>query len=155
VFANGARSTDVTLRGYDVNDEVKIKPVALARLVRIDPPVLNASRAPAPPSQFAVESATQEGSASGCLLVCIAPLVSDAAVRQFLQDAVAGAAAFVDRRFRDGIAAGEIPTDFPVVARTNQVLDLSRGLTMRAQMGTPRKLLLNDAEEAVDFLLLM
>jgi len=32
--------------------------------------------------------------------------------------------------------------------------DLSRGLTMRAQMGTPRKTLLKDAEEAADLVLL-
>src|SRR5271166_3897602 len=33
--------------------------------------------------KFAVESATEKGSARGCLLVCIAPLVDDAEVRQF------------------------------------------------------------------------
>src|ERR1700691_5511496 len=32
--------------------------------------------------RHAVESATEEGSAPGCLLVCVAPLVSDAEVRQ-------------------------------------------------------------------------
>ena len=62
--------------------------------------------------------------------------------------------ALVERRFRDGISAGEIPSDFPVAARASQVLDLARGLTMRAQMGTPRKTLLNDAEEAADLVLL-
>lgn len=102
----------------------------------------------------AVESATEEGSAPGCLLVCIAPLVDDAEVRQFLHDAVAGGVALVERRFSDAISAGEIPADFPVAARASQVLDLSRGLTMRAQMGTPRKTLLKDAEEAADLLLL-
>src|SRR5271169_1609676 len=35
----------------------------------------------------AVESATEKDSAPGCLLVCVAPLVSDAEVRQFLQSA--------------------------------------------------------------------
>jgi AcrR family transcriptional regulator len=102
----------------------------------------------------AVETATEEGSAPGCLLVCVAPLVDDAEVRQFLQNAVAGGLALVEQRFRDGISAGEIPSDFPVAVRASQVLDLGRGLTMRAQMGTPRKTLLKDAEEAAELVLL-
>jgi len=65
--------------------------------------------------------------------------VDDAEVRQFLQDAVAAGAALVERRFRDGIDAGELPSDFPVAARASQGLDLSRGLTVRAQMGAPRE----------------
>src|SRR5664279_4727960 len=104
--------------------------------------------------RHAVESATEEKSAPGCLLVCVAPLVDDAEVRQFLKDAVAGGMALVKRRFCDAISAGEVPSDFPVAARASQVLDLSRGLTMRAQMGTPRKELLRDAEEAADLVLL-
>src|SRR5271155_1939348 len=80
-----------------------------------------------------VEIATEEGSAAGCLLLCVAPLVDDAEVRQFVQNAAAGAAALVERRFRDGISAGEIPTDFPVAARACQVIDLSNGMTMRAR----------------------
>ena len=102
----------------------------------------------------AVEFATEEGSAVGCLILCVAPLVDDAEVRQFLQKATAGALAMVERRFRDGISAGEIPSDFPVAARASQVIDLSNGLTMRAQMGTPRRTLLRDAEEAADLVLL-
>jgi hypothetical protein len=35
-----------------------------------------------------------------------------------------------------------------------QVLDLGRGLTMRAQIGTSRKTLLHDAEEAAELVLL-
>lgn len=104
--------------------------------------------------RHAVESATEEGSAAGCLLVCVAPLVDDAEVRQFLQNATAGGVAMLERRFRDGISAGEVASDFPVAARASQVIDLSRGLTMRAQMGTPRKTLLKDAEEAADLVLL-
>ncbi|MPQ71655.1 MULTISPECIES: TetR/AcrR family transcriptional regulator [unclassified Pseudomonas] len=102
----------------------------------------------------AVESATEKGSAPGCLLVCVAPLVNDPEVRQFLQNAGAGAVTLVEGRFRDGISAGEIPSDFPVTARAIQVTDLARGLTMRAQMGTPRTTLLKDAEEAADLVLL-
>jgi hypothetical protein len=87
-------------------------------------------------------------------MVCVAPLVDDAEVRQFLKDAVAAGAALVERRFCDGISVGEIPSDFPVAARASQVLDLGRGLTMRAQMGAPRKTLLEDAEAAADLVLL-
>ena len=104
--------------------------------------------------RFIVESATEEGSAVGCLLVCVAPLVDDAEVRQFVQDAAAGAVALVERRFRDGISAGEIPSDFPVAARASQVIDLVNGLTMRAKMGVARKTLLKDADEAADLVLL-
>ncbi len=104
--------------------------------------------------RHAVETATEEGSAPGCLIECVAPLVDDAEVRQFLKDATAAAAAFVERRFHDAISAGEIPPDFPVAARASQVLDLMRGLTMRAQMGMPRKALLKDAEEAAELVLL-
>ena len=104
--------------------------------------------------KHAVEAATEEGSASGCLMVCVAPLVDDLEVRQFLKDAIAGGLALVQRRFCDGISTGEIPPDFPVAARASQVLDLSRGLTMRAQLGVPRRTLLNDAEEAADLVLL-
>ena len=102
----------------------------------------------------AVEAATQEGSAPGCLLICVAPLVDDAEVRQFLKDAAASAIALLERRLNDGIGAGELPPDFPVATRATQLLDLGRGLTMRAQLGTPRKTLLNDAEEAADLVLL-
>jgi len=104
--------------------------------------------------RYAVESATEEGSAHGCLIVCVAPLIDDAEVRQFLKDAVSAGVALVERRFCDGISTGEIPSDFPVAARASQVTDLARGLTMRAQLGTPRKTLLKDAEEAADLVLL-
>ncbi|MGA9017624.1 MAG: TetR/AcrR family transcriptional regulator [Candidatus Cybelea sp.] len=102
----------------------------------------------------AVETATEEGSAPGCLLMCVAPLVDDAEVQQFLKTAADGAVELVECRFRDGISAGEVPPDFPVAARASQVVDLVRGLTMRARMGTSRKTLLNDAEEAADLVLL-
>jgi len=101
-----------------------------------------------------VETATEKGCARGCLLMCVAPLVDDPEVRRILQNAAAGAAALVEGRFRDAIIAGEIPSDFPVVVRANQVLDIVRGLTMRAQIGAPRKTLLKDAEAAADLVLL-
>jgi AcrR family transcriptional regulator len=104
--------------------------------------------------RFNVTSATEKGSAPGCLLMCVAPLVDDAEVRRFLRNAAVGAMALVERRFQSGISGGEIPSDFPVAARASQVLDLARGLTMRAQMGTSRKTLLKDAEAAADLVLL-
>ena len=104
--------------------------------------------------RHAVESATEEGSAAGCLLMCVAPLVDDAEVRQFLQNAAAGAVALVEGRFRDGISAGEIPPDFPAAVRAIQVTDFARGLTMRALIGTPRRTLLKEAQEAADLVLL-
>ncbi|SIO53914.1 TetR/AcrR family transcriptional regulator [Paraburkholderia phenazinium] len=104
--------------------------------------------------RYAVESATEKGSARGCLLICVAPLVDDPEVRQFLQNAAAGGTALVEGRFRDAINAGEIPSDFPVAVRAGQLTDLARGLTMRALIGTPRKTLLRDAEEAADLVLL-
>lgn len=104
--------------------------------------------------RYAVESATEKGSARGCLMMCVAPLVNDAEVQRFLQNAARGGAALLERRFRDAISAGEIPSDFPVAARAIQVTDLARGLTMRALIGTPRKTLLKEAEEAVEFVLL-
>jgi AcrR family transcriptional regulator len=103
--------------------------------------------------RFAVESATEKGSAHGCLMICVAPLVDDAEVRRFLQSAVAGGTALLEGRFRAGIADGEIPSDFPVSARAIQTTDFARGLTMRAQIGMPRKTLLINAEEAADLLL--
>ena len=104
--------------------------------------------------RYSVESATEEDSPAGCLLVCVAPLVDDAEVRQFLQNTTAGGVAMVELRFRDGISAGEIPSDFPVAARASQVTDLVRGLTVRAKMGTARTTLLREAEEAADLVLL-
>ncbi|WP_242137855.1 TetR/AcrR family transcriptional regulator [Sphingomonas sp. TREG-RG-20F-R18-01] len=101
----------------------------------------------------AVENATEEGTAPGCLLGCVAPLVTDAEVRQFVQDVSAAIVAQIERRFRDGISAGELPSDFPASARASQVMDIARGLTMRAQMGAPRKTLLRDAEDAADLVL--
>src|SRR6201996_5757234 len=104
--------------------------------------------------RYAVESATEKGSARGCLLICVAPLVDDPEVRQFLQNAAAGGTALVEGRFRDAISAGEIPSDFPAAERAIQVTDFGRGLTMRALMGTPRKTLLKEAEAAAELVLL-
>ncbi len=103
--------------------------------------------------RYAVESATEKGSAPGCLLVCVAPLVNHDEVRKFLQKAAAGGVALVEGRFRDAIKAGELPSDFPVAVRAIQVTDFARSLTMRAHIGMPRKTLIRDAEEAADLVL--
>src|ERR1700743_3302658 len=54
--------------------------------------------------RYAVESATEKGSARGCLLICVAPLVDDDEVRGFRQKAAAGGTALVEGRFRDAIS---------------------------------------------------
>jgi len=59
------------------------------------------------------------------------PSMSSAS-RMFLQDAAAGAIALVESRLNDAISAGELPASFRVTARASQVIDLSRGLAMRA-----------------------
>src|SRR5271156_4036375 len=104
--------------------------------------------------KHAVESATKKGCARGCLFVCVAPLVDDAEVRQFLQNAAAGGGALGEGRVRGANRARGIPPDFPVASRASQLIDFARGLTMRALIGTPRKTLLRDAEEAADLVLL-
>lgn len=104
--------------------------------------------------RHAVETATEKGSARGCLMICVAPLVNDTEVQRFLQSAVIGGAALVERRFRDGISAGELPADFPVAVRATQVADFARGLTMRALIGTPRKVLLKEGKEAAELVLM-
>src|SRR5476651_858828 len=58
--------------------------------------------------RYIVESATEEGSAVGCLFVCVAPLVDDAEVRQFLQSAATGAVALLEGRFRDEIGRAHV-----------------------------------------------
>ena len=100
--------------------------------------------------RFTVDSTTGEGCPTGCLLVCVAPLVDDPVVRQLLQSTTFRAQAMLERRFRDAISAGELAPDFPAVARASQVIDLVNGLTVRAKMGESRKQLLKDAEEAAD-----
>src|ERR1700727_2290905 len=47
--------------------------------------------------RYAVESATEKGAARGCLLMCVAPLVNDAEVHRFLQNAATRGAALLER----------------------------------------------------------
>ena len=103
--------------------------------------------------RFTVESATREESPSGCLMVCIAPLVDDERVRAYLVHVESQAMAAIEQRLRAGIEAGELPVDFPVGVRARQVMDLSRGLTLRARMGGSRADLLADADAGAALLL--
>jgi AcrR family transcriptional regulator len=96
--------------------------------------------------RYLVESATREDGPWGCLMVCVAPLVNDPRVRELLLRAAAETAALVERRLRDGVEAGELPRHFPAATRARQVVDLARGLTVRARIGTPRAELLADAD---------
>src|SRR5271170_2140118 len=70
---------------------------ALAAKALLSPPILRNSLVAF--LRYNVESATEKGSARGCLLMCVAPLVDDAEVREFLQNVAAGGAALVEGRF--------------------------------------------------------
>lgn len=103
--------------------------------------------------RFTVESATAEGSPTGCLAICVAPLVSDAKVQELLRRASAQSTELIEQRLRAGIEAGQLPPDFPTSLRARQVLDLARGLTVRAKMGSSREELLADADGGADLIL--
>jgi len=66
---------------------------ALAAKALFSPPTLRDSLVSF--LRHAVEAATEGGSGPGCVMVCVAPLVDEAEVRQFLKDAVAGGVALV------------------------------------------------------------
>ncbi len=103
--------------------------------------------------RYSVESATGEGSPCGCLMVCVAPLVDDPAVRAFLLRVNGHALAMVERRLQDGVEAFELPGDFPAATRARQVIDLARGLAVHARIGASRAELLVDAEAAAALVL--
>lgn len=124
---------------------------ALAAKALLSPPTLDAAISAF--LRHLVEAATEQAAAPGCLLACVAPLVDDAEVQQFLEDAAGTTIALIERRFHDAIGTGEIAADFPVAVRARQVMDLARGMTMRARTGTPRGLLLKDADEAARLVL--
>jgi len=103
--------------------------------------------------RYSVESATGEDSPWGCLMVCVAPLVDDPAVRAFLLRVNGQAVAMVERRLQAGVEAFELPGDYPAATRARQVIDLARGLTVHARIGASRAELLADAEEAAALVL--
>jgi hypothetical protein len=81
-------------------------------------------------------------------MVSVAPLVDDVRVREFLVRAEAEAGKLVEQRLRAGVAAGELPPSYPVEERARQILDLVRGLALRARLEASRDELLRDAEAA-------
>ena len=104
--------------------------------------------------RYSVESTTEEGSARGCLMVCVAPLVEDAKVREFLVRAEVDVVRLVEQRLRAGVEAGELPPSYPVEERARQILDLVRGLAFRARLESSRDELLRDAERAAALVVL-
>jgi AcrR family transcriptional regulator len=103
--------------------------------------------------RHSVTSATAEGSPWGCLMICVAPLVDDERVREFLLRAAAQGAATVEHRLQEAVVAGELPPDFPCAMRTRHLLDLARGLTLRARLGESRESLFMDADDGAALIL--
>ena len=103
--------------------------------------------------RFTVESATDHSSPLGCLMVCVAPLVEDENVRRFVATANEETTAAVAMRLKQGVEAKELPVDFPCEERSRMLLDMSRGLVVRARIGVPRQELLEDADRAAELLL--
>lgn len=103
--------------------------------------------------RFSVETATDQGSPLGCLMVCVAPLVDDENVRRFLATANEETNTAIAARLRQGVEAKELPADFPCEERSRMLTDISRGLRVRARMGVPRQTLLEDADRAAEVIL--
>lgn len=103
--------------------------------------------------RFVVESATDDDSPRGCLLVCVAPLGEDENVRRFVATAYEETTAAITMRLKQGVEAKELPVDFPCEERSRLLLDMSRGLVVRARIGVPRQQLLEDADRAAELLL--
>ena len=103
--------------------------------------------------RFSVETATDDDSPLGCLIVCVAPLVDDENVRQFLETVTEETTAAVAMRLRQGVEAKELPADFPCEERSRMLVDMSRGLRVSARMGVPRQNLLEDADRAAEVIL--
>jgi AcrR family transcriptional regulator len=103
--------------------------------------------------RFSVESATAEGATLGCFVNCVAPVVQDENVRHFLATVFEETAAAMATRLKQGVEAKELPVDFPCEERARMLMDLSRGLVIRARIGVPRPELLADADRAAELLL--
>ncbi len=103
--------------------------------------------------RFSVESATDRSSPPGCLMICVAPLMEDENVRRFLATANEETTAAVALRLKQGVEAKELPVDFPCEERSRMLLDMARGLVVRARIGVPRQNLLDDADRAAELLL--
>jgi len=103
--------------------------------------------------RFSVESATADSSPRGCLMVCVAPLVEDKNVRRLVATVFEETTAAITMRLKQGVEAKELPVDFPCEDRSRMLLDMSRGLVVRARIGVPRQELLEDADRAAELLL--
>jgi AcrR family transcriptional regulator len=103
--------------------------------------------------KLSVENATSEGAPLGCMLVCVAPLVDNKMVRDYVAHMVKQTTAAIEQRLQEGIDAGELPKSFPVALRARQTMDISGGLVVRARIGAPREELLIDAEAGANLIL--
>ena len=103
--------------------------------------------------RFSVETATDDDSPLGCLMVCVAPLVNDENVQRFLIKANEETTEALSMRLKQGVDANELPADFPCEERSRMLTDMSRGLRVRARMGIPRQDLLHDADRAAELFL--
>lgn len=103
--------------------------------------------------RFSVETATEDNSPLGCLMVCVAPLVDDENVRRFLKTANGETITAISKRLRQGVEARELPDGFPCEERARMLADMSRGLRVSARMGAPRQNLLGDADRAAEVIL--
>jgi AcrR family transcriptional regulator len=103
--------------------------------------------------RISVENATGKGTPSGCLFVCVAPLVDNDYVRSYLPTVFTEMTTAVAKRLREGVESGELPIDFPCDSRARIMIDLSRGLVVRARIGISREELLNDAEDQASLVL--
>lgn len=103
--------------------------------------------------RFSVETATEDNSPLGCLMVCVAPLVDDENVRRFLTTANEETISAISKRLKQGVEALELPADFPCEERARMLADMSRGLRVSAKMGAPRQNLLGDADRAAEVIL--
>lgn len=103
--------------------------------------------------RFSVKSATEDGLPLGCLVVCVAPLVEDENVRRLVAAVFEETTAAIAKRLKQGVEAKELPSDFPYEDRARMLMDMSRGLVIRARIGVPRQELLEDADKAAELLL--
>lgn len=97
--------------------------------------------------RWSVENATGEDTPSGCMMGCVAPVVDDLRIRNYIAATIAGAAKMIEDRLRAAITEGELALDYPAARRSRQIVDCSMALALRARTGTARADLLQDAED--------
>lgn len=99
-----------------------------------------------------VEIATPDGLPRGCMMGSVASVVAEPAVRDFTVPLMPKAAEYVEGRLAAAVAAGQLPADFPCALRGRQVVDLARGLSLRARLGESREDLFADADGGADLI---